>query len=97
MGTIKPFDIRRLKPFHREGAHLPGTAHENEDKIAELDPDLKPEEQSYVNHYVHYADLLLDKDEVQEPPDQKVVEMSRKVEGKRDRGQSDESKDSKVA
>jgi len=72
MARIKPFDIRRLKSFHREGAHLPGTAPEDEDKIADLDPNLKPEEHSYVNHYVSYADVLLKHKESprQEPPDE---------------------------
>lgn len=76
MGIIKPFDIRRLKPFHREGAHLSGTAPEEEDKIAELDPNLKPEEHSYVNHYISYADVLLNNDRhndeipVHDPPDE---------------------------
>ncbi|HEY6351274.1 MAG TPA: hypothetical protein VI636_17865 [Candidatus Angelobacter sp.] len=73
-GRIKAFDIRQLRPFHRENAHLPAPTTEEEDKIAELDPNLKPEEHSYVNHYIHYADVLLNQDEdkerepVQEPP-----------------------------
>ena len=59
MGIIKPSDIGRLKPFHRNNPDMPKPAPEREDKIADLDPDLKPEEQSYVNHYVSYADILL--------------------------------------
>lgn len=75
MKTNKIFDFRRLKPFHRNGPHLPGTAPEEEDKIAELDPNLKPEEHSYVNHYIAYADLMLEKgldkeeEPIQEPPE----------------------------
>lgn len=87
MATIKPFDIRRLKPFQRRGAHLPGTSPEEEDKIAELDPNLKPEEHSYVQHYVGYADVLLhedkkQEDEVQEPPTRNLVQMPQKVQDK---------------
>ena len=86
MGKIKPFDIRSLKPFHREGSHLPGPAPEDEDKIAELDPNLKPEEHSYVGHYIHYADVLLNKDRnagdeeetpVEEPPENSEAEALR--------------------
>ena len=85
MGKIKPFDIRSLKPFHRKGPHLPGTAPEDEDKIAELDPNLKPEEHSYVGHYINYADVLLNKyrkgDEeetpVEEPPESRDAEAVR--------------------
>lgn len=63
MGIIK--DIGRLKPFHRNNPDMPKPAPEREDRIADLDPDLKPEEQSYVNHYVSYADILLS----QPPPE----------------------------
>jgi len=76
MGIIKSFDIRRLKPFHRIDDRLPQPALEKEDLIAELDPNLTPEEQAYVNHYVAYADVLLNEPEEQTPPN--VVEMPRK-------------------
>lgn len=75
MGKIKPFDIRSLKPFHREGAHLPGMAPEDEDKIAELDPNLKPDEHSYVGHYVNYADVLLDNDRDEKTEETPVNEL----------------------
>ena len=82
MGVIKFFDIRQLKPFHRRGDRLPQPAPEKEDLIAELDPNLTPEEQAYVNHYVGYADVLLNESEeedapVQQKPDN-VVEIPRK-------------------
>ena len=86
MGQIKPFDIRSLKPFHRKGAHLPGPAPEDEDKIVALDPNLKPEEHSYVGHYINYADVLLKKDRnqggeeetpVEEPPESRDAEAVR--------------------
>ena len=86
MGKIKPFDIRSLKPFHRKGSHLSGQAPEDEDKIVELDPNLKPEEHSYVGHYINYADVLLKKDRnqggedetpVEEPPESRVAKPVR--------------------
>ena len=81
MGIIKSFDIRRLKPFHRTDNRLPQPAPDKEDQIAELDPKLTPEEQAYVNHYVGYADVLLNESEEDAPTEQKpdnVVEMPRK-------------------
>jgi len=59
MGIIRSFDIRRLSPFHREGDRLPKAGPERSDELASLDPDLRPDEQSYVNHYLSYADVLL--------------------------------------
>jgi hypothetical protein len=53
------FDIRRLKPFHGQGDRIPSPAPEKADEVATLDPDLRREEQSYVSHYLGYADLLL--------------------------------------
>src|SRR5215472_6041736 len=72
MGIIKSFDIRRLKPFHRPDESLPTPAPEKQDAIAELDPDLKPEEQAYVSHYIGYADVLLK--EPSEPPEDEAAE-----------------------
>ncbi|HEY6253342.1 MAG TPA: hypothetical protein VI685_25580 [Candidatus Angelobacter sp.] len=87
MKTNNIFDIRLLKPFHREGAHLPGTAPDEEDKIAELDPNLKPEEHSYVNHYVNYADVLLEHDvDEDETPAQEPPEEARDAKGIQDPG-----------
>lgn len=63
MAVIRSFDIKRLKPFHREGDRMPKPAPEKTDEVAALDPDLRPDEQSYVNHYLNYADALLQTDE----------------------------------
>ena len=38
---------------------MPDPTPEIEEKIAALDPDLKPDEHAYVNHYLGYADILL--------------------------------------
>lgn len=59
MAIIRFFDIKRLKPFHREGDTMPKPAPEKADQLSQLDPDLRPDEQSYVNHYLGYADILL--------------------------------------
>src|SRR5215472_5045825 len=107
MGIIKSFDIRRLKPFHRPDESLPTPAPEKQDAIAELDPDLKPEEQAYVGHYLRYADVLL-----KEPPESleneaaerkpssnKVVKMRAKRESKESaqRNGSDQNGNDKAA
>ena len=62
MAVIRHFDIERLKPYRREADRMPKPAPEKMDTVAELDPNLRPDEQSYVNHYLKYADVLLDHD-----------------------------------
>jgi hypothetical protein len=59
MAVIRSFDIKRLRPFHREGDGLPKTGPERSDELAALDPNLRPDEESYVIHYLNYADVLL--------------------------------------
>ncbi|HEY6970319.1 MAG TPA: hypothetical protein VJA94_14015 [Candidatus Angelobacter sp.] len=59
MPIIKFFDIKRLKPFHRQRSRVPDPTPDIEEKVAALDPDLKPDEHAYVNHYLGYADILL--------------------------------------
>lgn len=66
MAVIRHFDLNKLKPYLREGDRIPKPAPEQADALSQLDPDLRPEEQSYVNHYLGYADVLLDSDS-QEP------------------------------
>ena len=56
-------DSTNLIPFkrrHRNGFHLPDLKGEQEEHIIdEVDPDLRPEEQGFVRHYLAYADILL--------------------------------------
>lgn len=66
MAVIRHFDLNKLKPYLREGDRMPKPAPEKADTLSQLDPDLRPEEQSYVSHYLGYADVLLDSDS-QEP------------------------------
>ena len=63
MKNLKSFDIKRLRPFRKLDDRMPRTIPDEEDKIANLDHDLQPEEQAYVRHYVNYADLMLDKEQ----------------------------------
>jgi hypothetical protein len=79
MGIIKSFDIKNLLPFHKPGKGVPESIGK-EDKIAELDPNLSPEEQVYVAHYLGYADILLAAQVPGEEPatqdkEDKIVEM----------------------
>ncbi|HZS27367.1 MAG TPA: hypothetical protein VFB76_09045 [Candidatus Angelobacter sp.] len=56
-------DSTKLMPFKRRrknGYHLPGLAKEEEEQVIdEVDPELRPEEQGYVRHFLSYADILL--------------------------------------
>jgi hypothetical protein len=72
MGILKSFDIKRLRPFRKNGGRLPGPANEDE-RLKKLDPDLRPEEQGYVRHFLGFADVLLGEKE-----QSNVMEMRRK-------------------
>ncbi|HKD81422.1 MAG TPA: hypothetical protein VKH81_17135 [Candidatus Angelobacter sp.] len=55
-------DSTQLVPFkrRRNGYHLPGLRKEVEEEIIDqVDPELRPEEQGFVRHYLAYADVLL--------------------------------------
>ena len=58
MGIIKSFDIRRLTPFRKRDEGVPESAATGEN-LADLDPNLRADEESYVRHYLNYADRLL--------------------------------------
>src|SRR5262249_15317623 len=63
---IDHLDSTKLIPFKKRGNgyHLPGLTREHEEQIIdEVDPELRPEEQGYVRHYLTYADILLKKAE----------------------------------
>ena len=80
MAVIRAFDIQRLQPFRREGSGLPKPAPEEADKLADLDPGLKPDEQSYISHYLGYADVLLNESEEQVVPGRQhpnIIELPR--------------------
>ena len=59
-------DSKNLVPFkkRRNGYHLPGLTKEAEEQVIdEVDPELRPEEQGFVRHFLAYADVLLKKAE----------------------------------
>jgi hypothetical protein len=59
---VDHLDSKNLVPFkkRRNGYHLPGLQKEAEEQVIdEVDPELRPEEQGYVRHYLAYADVLL--------------------------------------
>lgn len=64
MGVIKPFhkpfEIRGLRPYRAGGNVLPAVRGK-EESITAIDPDLTPEEEVYVRHYLIYADILLNR------------------------------------
>ena len=58
----EPLHSNNLVPFkkRRNGYQLPGGAGEVEEHFTDLvDPDLSPEEQGFVRHYLAYADVFL--------------------------------------
>jgi hypothetical protein len=61
-GIVEHLDSKNLVPFkrRRNGYHLPGLTKEKEEQVIdEVDPELRPEEQGYVRHYLGYADVML--------------------------------------
>ena len=68
-GLVDHLDSKNLVPFRkrRNGYHLPGLMKEaSEQIIDEVDPELRPEEQSFVRHFLGYADVMLKNAEEQE-------------------------------
>jgi hypothetical protein len=82
-------ESKNFEPFKkrgRNGYHLPNLGKEQDEQVInDVDPELRPEEQGYVRHYLGYADIML-KHAEEEPPEQpdashdagKVTEMPRK-------------------
>ena len=67
-------DSNNLVPFkrRRNGYHLPGLVKEEEEQVIdEVDPELRPEEQGFVRHFLSYADVLLKNVEGEEASEQK--------------------------
>jgi hypothetical protein len=87
---VEHLDSTNLMPFMRRRHstyHLPDLAMEADEQIIDaVDPQLRPEEQSFVRHYLNYADILLKNTrESEESPrkpkgpsdDDKVTEISK--------------------
>jgi hypothetical protein len=59
---VKHLDSKNLVPFRKRnnGFRLVGTSSEEEEQmVQEVDPKLRPDEHSYVRHYLSRADTLL--------------------------------------
>ena len=59
---VDHLDSKNLVPFkrRRNGYHLPELQKEAEEKVVdEVDPELRPEEQGFVRHFLGYADVFL--------------------------------------
>jgi hypothetical protein len=55
-------DSKNLVPFKRRhnGYHLPGLQKDSDEQVIdEVDPELRPDEQGFVRHFLAYADVLL--------------------------------------
>jgi hypothetical protein len=66
---VDHLDSKNLVPFkkRRNGYHLPKLTKEAEEQVIdEVDPELRPDEQGFVRHFLAYADVLLKKAEVPE-------------------------------
>ena len=74
MGKLKSFDIRRLVPFRKRDAAVPETSAAGEN-LADLDPNLRPEDEGYVKHYLGYADRLLEHQDEQNGDGHKKAEV----------------------
>ena len=68
---------KNLVPFKkRHGRYnIPGMTSENEVLMDRVDPDLSPEEQSYVRHYLGYADAFIRMTEDSTPPEAREVSL----------------------
>jgi uridine kinase len=62
MAIIKTFDFKMWKPFAKAGTQASGSAEQG--VMKGVDTDLKPEEEAYVRHFLHYADVLLNEENV---------------------------------
>jgi hypothetical protein len=79
---VDHLDSNNLVPFkrRRNGYHLPGLQKEAEDQIIdEVDPELRPEEQSFVRHLLGYADILLNNASAREQPEDESLNESSNV------------------
>lgn len=59
MGNPKSFDIKNLLPFHKVQSNVPWSVGGEKEEITKLDPNLSSEEQTFIRHYLSYADILL--------------------------------------
>jgi hypothetical protein len=73
-----PLHSQNLVPFKKNGTgyRLPGGARDEEEHLTgQVDPDLSPEEQGFVRHYLAYADTLLRNAPQEDSSQSKVTAM----------------------
>jgi hypothetical protein len=60
-GIPEQLRSKNLVPFKKryDGYKIPGMTTENQFLMDRVDADLSPEEQTYVRHYLGYADALM--------------------------------------
>lgn len=70
---------KNLVPFKKRNGRykIPGMTSENEVLMDRVDPDLSPEEQSYVRHYLGYADALIRKAEENAVPESSETDLAK--------------------
>jgi hypothetical protein len=83
---VDHLDSKNLMPFkkRRNAYLLPGlTKGIEEQVIDEVDPELRPEEQGYVRHYLGYADVMLKnaEAEAEAAPQEEPAQQSTSSEG----------------
>src|SRR5258708_37251534 len=68
---------KNLVPFKKRNGRykIPGMTSENEVLMDRVDPDLSPEEQSYVRHHLGYADAFIKMTEESTPPEAREVSL----------------------
>ena len=78
---------KNLVPFKkRHGRYnIPGMTSENEILMDRVDADLSPEEQSYVRHYLGYADALIKSVEENASPEPSEVSVPERALSSEDR------------
>lgn len=77
LDMVDHLNSNKLVPFkrRRNGYHLPGLQKEAEEQVIdEVDPELRPEEQGFVRHFLSYADVLLNNAVAAPPDDQELSE-----------------------
>jgi hypothetical protein len=69
---------RNLVPFKKRNGRykIPGMASEQEVLMDRVDPDLSPEEQGFIRHYLGYADAFLRSTEhvIPEPREETIAQ-----------------------
>ncbi len=70
---------KNLVPFKKRNGRykIPGMTSENEVLMDRVDPDLSQEEQSYVRHYLGYADALIRKAEENAVPESSETDLAK--------------------